>query len=123
MDGTDGIRLVIAREMQLLDPATRGSAPELDVLLHPDFVEFGASGRWWSRHDAVTAMPSEPRQVDEPVTVPSEMTGVYVAENAVLLTYVRQRGTGRSQRSALWLRTETGWHVRFHQGTPIPPSD
>ena len=41
----EDLQLVIDLELRLLQPQVRASAGELETLLHPDFLEFGASGR------------------------------------------------------------------------------
>jgi len=38
---------VVRRELLLLDPVVRADVGRVRGLLHPDFVEFGASGRIW----------------------------------------------------------------------------
>ena len=45
-DGPDRAE-VVKRELLLLDPAVRADLAKVRALLHPDFVEFGASGQIW----------------------------------------------------------------------------
>jgi hypothetical protein len=61
------VQLVIGLELRLLQLEARASAGELDQLLHPDFVEFAASGRRWDRSQAITSLtggqpPGGPRR-------------------------------------------------------------
>ncbi|MGN6688708.1 MAG: DUF4440 domain-containing protein [Actinomycetales bacterium] len=104
---------VIRREKLLLDPALRASAEDVTALLHPDFVEFGASGRVWDRASIVSALAEDP-------TVSGESTDFRtapLADNVVLLTY-RVTGEPGSLRSSVWVRdANAGWRLRFHQGT------
>lgn len=45
----------IEAELKLLDPEVRRSPQRVGELLHPEFVEIGASGRIWDR-DAIIAL-------------------------------------------------------------------
>ena len=52
---------VVRRERQLLDPALRADGEFVAGLLHPEFVEYGASGRVWDRETTVAALRADPR--------------------------------------------------------------
>ncbi|MEU6646416.1 nuclear transport factor 2 family protein [Saccharomonospora sp. NPDC046836] len=109
----------MSRERALLTPDVRCSAEQVDLLLHPDFFEFGASGRRWERSAMITAMAAEPAD-DEPLVV-SEMEGAQVADDVVLVTYVTEEPGRRARRSSLWRKADDGtWRLYFHQGTPVP---
>jgi hypothetical protein len=116
----DDVQHVLDSELRLLDPHVRRSVDQVARLLHPDFFEFGVSGRRWDRHETVAALRAE-GMPDEasPITV-SDLDAVRRADDVVLVTYATQRGERRARRSSLWWRTETVWHVYFHQATPIP---
>jgi len=127
------VRAAIAGELRLLDPAVRQS-PELTAeLLHPDFVEFGASGRRWSRAEMIEALAAgQPPAGQYPagqssagqdaVAAVSDLAGTRLADDIVLVTYLSQRESRRCHRSSIWRRTPDGWRVYFHQGTIIPPA-
>jgi hypothetical protein len=120
------MRTVIERELRLLQPQVRAATGEVEALLHPEFCEFGASGRRWSRADMIAALAAEQPGAEqpggeEPAITATELTGVRLAADVIHLTYVSQRGERRARRSSVWLRTEDGWRVYFHQGTLIPP--
>lgn len=86
-----------------------------DHFLHDDFVEFGRSGRLWTR-DAIIAQQVGEIEVDLPLT---DLSVVEIAEATMLVTYRSRQPRGDSHRSSLWLRTEPGeWKLRFHQCTP-----
>lgn len=55
-------RAAVDNELRLLDPRTRRSPERVAELLHPDFTEFGASGRAWDRASmlAAIATPDQP---------------------------------------------------------------
>ena len=107
---------VVSRELLLLDPAVRADPDRLRELLHPDFLEFGASGRSWDVETIVEALAANP---SPPSQAPTDLRPVTVAADVVLLTY-RIEGVRSSLRSSVWVRDTGSWRLRFHQGTPIP---
>jgi len=106
---------VVGRERLLHDPAVRADLGRVRRLLHPDFVEFGASGRIWDGKAIAEALAAEsatprPRAVD--------MVPVSLGVDAVLLTYRIDDAERPSLRSSVWIRVDGGeWLLRFHQGT------
>ena len=93
----------------------------MEMLLHPDFEEFGRSGTRYSREDVL--------QEFGPASTPPAIRAehfrlVELAEGIALLTYVSAHvdagGNAHRQtlRSSLWVLTDAGWQMRFHQGTP-----
>jgi len=113
----EDVQIVIGLELQLLQPQVRASAAELEKLLHPDFYEFGASGREWDRSETISALTGErPPTEDAPATA-AGITGVRLADDVVHVTYVSRRNQRPAHRSSIWLRTGAGWRLYFHQGT------
>lgn len=112
----DGFGGAVEGELRLLDPLTRADPELARSLLHPDFTEFGASGRIWDRESVVAAMADDP---GEPTTA-EEMRGFRLAPGVVLLTYRVTRRDRASLRSSIWMWHETSWVMVFHQGTPLP---
>jgi hypothetical protein len=110
----DEIRQVIAAELQLHQPEVRGSAAAA-ALMHPEYTEAGASGRWWDREDMLAAMADEPP--DGAPVVASQVQATRLAADVILVTYISQAGQRRAHRSSVWLRGPEGWQVRYHQGT------
>ena len=49
----------------------------------------------------------------------TEMAGVVVGPELVLLTYVSDRRGRRVRRSSLWRRSAGSWRLLHHQGTPL----
>jgi hypothetical protein len=98
------------------------SAAELEKLLHPDFYEFGASGRTWDRSGTILALTGDrPPAEDAPATA-AGITGIRLADDVVHVTYLSRRDQRSSHRSSIWLRTGAGWRLYFHQGTLTPIS-
>ena len=107
------------RELVLLDPAVRADLPRVSGLVHPSFVEFGASGRIWDAATIVEALAanSVPRRQGAAV----DLTPVSLSADTVLITYLIDDPVRPSLRSSVWLRnTEGEWLLRFHQGTTAP---
>lgn len=98
-------------EEQLVTSAVRASADALDRLVSDEFVEFGSSGRVYTKHDVIAQMLAEPS-----ITVRvADFHVLAVTPDVALATY----RTGRSVRSSLWRREGEAWRIVFHQGTPI----
>lgn len=109
---------VVGRELLLLDPAVHADQGRVRRLLHPDFVEFGASGRVWDGEAMVEALGAESAS---PRHRAVDIVSVTLGIDTVLLTYRIEDAERPSLRSSVWLRNDVGeWLLRFHQGTPTP---
>lgn len=108
---------VIRRERQLLDPEVRRQPDLVRTLLHPEFVEFGASGRIWNAESITHTMTLE--QTSHEITA-TDILASPLAPDVILLTF-KTEGAGRTcLRSSVWIRSEGNkWLLRFHQGTVI----
>ncbi|MFF3613249.1 DUF4440 domain-containing protein [Streptomyces sp. NPDC002580] len=111
----------IEGELRLLDPAVRCSAELLGALLHPDFHEFGVSGRVWDRASVIEEMAPEGNAGSRMTT--SRMKGVQLAADLVHLTFDTDDNGRRAHRSSLWRFTGDEWLLYFHQGTPFGAVD
>ncbi|WP_225234957.1 nuclear transport factor 2 family protein [Klenkia terrae] len=116
----DGVRQAVEGELALLRPQVRSSA-QAGELLHPDFVEFGSSGRVWTRPEIVAAMAGELSLAGVELVV-SGMGGTRLADDVVHLTYRTERDGVAVGRSSVWRRTGDRWQIWFHQGTPLSPT-
>lgn len=121
-NGTDLVGSLEALEVELHRLETRQNKQRLEQLLHPDFVEFARSGRRYSRGEVLVEFSAGGAAL-EPVHV-EQFDVAEVARGTVLVTYLSAHETATGElyrhtfRSSLWLLTETGWRMRFHQGTP-----
>jgi hypothetical protein len=111
----DDIRQVIEGELRLHQPEVRRSPATAGALLHLEYTEVGASGRWWNRTDMLAAMAEEPP--DSPPITASQVQASRLAGDSILVTYISQAGPRRAYRSSVWLRGDAGWQVWYHQGT------
>jgi ribonuclease HI len=106
--------LVEELERELLGPLVRGDIGRTAVLLHPDFLEIGSSGRVWTRDAMMMALEEDPGERSDIEILGAERIG----PGAVLLTYRSFARSGTTLRSSLWVLDGDRWRLRFHQGTP-----
>jgi hypothetical protein len=106
-------------ELLLMDPAVRRDREQVAALLAEDFIEFGSSGRVWTREATLELLATEtytPPQI-------MDFACRLLDENVMLVTYraVRTNATTGEQvvtlRSSIWTRTSGNWQIKFHQGT------
>lgn len=109
-----------ALEIELHHPGVRCSRQRLEHLLHPEFHEVGRSGRSYTRETIVKFLAAQ----ESPPEVASEAFSIAeLGPGAALLTYrsahVEQNKAlaHHTLRSSVWLKTEAGWQLRYHQGT------
>jgi len=108
---------VIRKERQLLDPEVRRQPDLVRALLHPEFVEFGASGQVWDVDSIIEVLASE--------WAPAEITAadfltLSLGPDAILLTFKTESAKRVCLRSSVWIRNDGNkWLLRFHQGTII----
>jgi hypothetical protein len=110
------LQLVMDRELAMLSFPVRRSARQVDELLDPDFSEIGSSGRLWTRAEMMSALAGELSEEACAIEA-TEMAGVVVGPELVLLTYVSDRRGRRVRRSSLWRRSAGSWRLLHHQGT------
>jgi hypothetical protein len=113
----------IAGELRLLDPAVRASQALVDALLDPEFVEIGASGRFWTRAEVMAGLSDLPGSQPEGSRYSaSDIRGVRLAPGIVHLIFETVDDGHRARRSSIWRKTagESGWRMYYHQGTLVP---
>ena len=88
----------------------------MEMLLHPDFVEFGRSGTRYTRVDVLRKFAD----AELPSIQYRNFDLTILSDGVALLTYLSAGAHGKPKtlRSSLWVRTKLGWQIRFHQGTP-----
>ncbi|WP_320783673.1 nuclear transport factor 2 family protein [Streptomyces sp. CRN 30] len=114
------VEAAVRGELRLLDPEVCRVPDLVGALLHPEFTEFGVSGRRWDRASIVAALTDPAGPMARPAT--ARMHGVRVAPDVVHLTYDSESDGRWAHRSSLWRRTGDGWRLYFHQGTPFDPA-
>ncbi|SER59795.1 ribonuclease HI [Propionibacterium cyclohexanicum] len=110
---------VVAAERELLTDAVRSNAARLRVLLHPEFVEYGSSGRIWTRNRLMAQI--EPLGGSTRLEV---LGSARLGPDALLLRWRATSPSGTSLRSSVWVRDDSlgrpRWRLLFCQGTPQP---
>jgi hypothetical protein len=115
----DIARQLRSAEESLLDPAVRRDRTMVAELLADDFIEFGSSGRIWTRDEILDLLAGE-------IPAPIHMTDfecTLLAGDVAMVTYRASRTDARtgihisSLRSSIWTKKPGGWRLRFHQGT------
>ncbi|MER5460964.1 MULTISPECIES: nuclear transport factor 2 family protein [unclassified Streptomyces] len=117
-DPTEAVNGAMEAELRLLDPIVRSSPQLLAELFHPDYQEFGTSGRLWDRASILATLMARDVPAPRPITT-SQMKGVQLAPDVVHLTFTTQSGAHRAHRSSLWRLTSGKWLLYFHQGTRV----
>ncbi len=111
---------LLHREQLLRDPVVRKDRAAVAALLAEDFVEIGASGRFWTRDEILDLLATE--EYHTPVI--EGFACQQIAEDVVLVNYRAVRtheATGKRSvtlRTSLWSKENGVWRMRFHQGTP-----
>ena len=111
--------LLLQYETNLLDPEFCKDPDRLGALLSPGFMEYGQSGRIYSRDKTIEIlMNSGCREI--------AIRGFSVkclSRDAVEVHYIAsESGEARreSLRTSIWIREDGLWKLRFHQGTEVP---
>ena len=100
-------------EIELLKPAARKSVERLDQLISDEFIEFGSSGKVYSKQDILQTLPYEKEQAIEI----NNFKTAELSEDVVLATYRATIDGVPSLRSSIWKRVSSNWKMIFHQGT------
>jgi hypothetical protein len=105
-------------EESLYLPQTRFDSEYMEGLLSPDFVEFGSSGRVWSRGQIIR---TDPVDIQARLPLP-EFEVRMLGSDVALVTYRTEMGIDyatAANRCSVWKRWSDGrWRLVFHQATP-----
>ncbi len=113
-----------ALEVELHQPVVRRDAARLDALLHDDFYEFGRSGAAYAKADIVASLLAAAQHAR---VVADNFLVRRLAADVALLTYRSAHALSdgtlhrHTLRSSIWQRSDDGWQMSFHQGTPAEP--
>ena len=115
-------RLLQRLEEELWCEDTRFDMDRMNELMADDFFEFGVSGRFYTRDEAL-AIPPGP--IDAVIPFPDfrvRLLDERIAQVTYDCTCTYDGMVYHTRRSSIWSRTSGNWVLRFHQGTPIPDS-
>lgn len=109
------IDAVIGFEKELLLDKVRSDLNRLRELLHPQFSEFGSSGRIWTRNRLLAEIAPMPVRVGfEPIASDK------LADDVILLRWRAVGAHNSWLRSSVWQRLDGRWRLLFSQGTQVP---
>lgn len=115
--------IALERELQGTPAQSRVAA-----LLHPEFREFGYSGKQYDLAGALALFPPDGELAAAAPDIHSQdFCATELASGLIQLCYLscHLAADGSShrhaRRSSLWQWHEDGWCMRFHQATPCPP--
>jgi hypothetical protein len=97
------------------------SAEEASSLIAEDFVEFGSSGKVWSKPEIIAAM-SQRAPIERTV---EDFSVRELSASVCLITYKvvgvtkDRQASSFSLRSSIWRYTGGRWQIVFHQGTNV----
>jgi hypothetical protein len=116
-DLTADLRLL---EEQLLRPAFRNDRAAVAALLADDFVEYGSSGRVFTKEEILDLLAAESPQHIELADFAARL----LAPGVAFVTFRAIRRTDSSDsvaslRSSIWIQRDSRWQLLFHQGTRI----
>jgi hypothetical protein len=106
-------------EEQLLDPAFRRDRAAVSALLADTFVEYGSSGRIFTKTQILDHLAAgSPQRIEM-----ADFAVQLIAPDVALVTWraISHAAPGQpaiSLRSSLWIRRDHRWQILFHQGTP-----
>jgi hypothetical protein len=115
-----------AAELTRLEEAMWTAATRFDAAFQQerfaaDFFEFGRSGRIYAREQLVR---TEGKEIKARLPL-DELRIRRLDEATAQVTYnshVEYDGVvEHARRSSIWTKTDRGWVMRFHQGTPYEP--
>jgi hypothetical protein len=109
--------LLFELEQRLAQVGRKLSPEDASSLIAEDFVEFGASGRVWSKAEIIAAM-SEWAPIERII---EDFAVRELAASVYLVTYkligVDRQPSPFSLRSSIWRNNGKAWQIVFHQGT------
>ncbi|MGG9999686.1 DUF4440 domain-containing protein [Pseudovibrio ascidiaceicola] len=107
------LEVLLSLESQLLQPSVRGDRQQLELMLHPDFIEIGASGRMYDRAQVLAELPRE--AADYPVRTIEDFRFRKLSEELAQVFYsIAENAT---QRTSIWKLEGEQWSMIYHQGT------
>ncbi len=105
-------------EQSLWIAKTRFDKKYMEKILASDFFEFGRSGKTYTRAQTLSTATEKIN-----AKIPLKDFKVHqITNNVFLVTYISEvhyKELEVANRSSIWLKTPTGWQLKFHQGTAI----
>ena len=108
-------------EQRLAQVGRKLSAEDVSSVIAEDFVEFGASGKIWSKAEIIAAM-SEWAPIERTVenfSVRELSASVCLVTYKVVRVTTDRQASPFSLRSSIWRYAGGRWQIIFHQGTNV----
>lgn len=87
-------------------------------LIHEDYMEYGASGKIYYRQEELNYLLclKEDRSIEI-----TDFHQEYIKEDVILVHYRSKHLDKQKEalRTSVWVKTDEGWKIKFHQGTWI----
>ena len=103
-------------EEDLLYQEIRSSREELDLLLDEDFLEYGSSGKIYTKDIILEKLPDSKFSL---ITI-QDFSILKISEGFIQTRFKTIEKNRTSLRSSIWKKYwENDWKMTFHQWTPI----
>jgi hypothetical protein len=114
-------QMLFELEQKLAQAGGRLSAGEASALIAEDFVEFGASGKVWTKAEILAAMPgwSPRKRIVENFRVRELSASVCLVTYKSVAPEKDGQAKSFSLRSSLWQHAGGSWQIVFHHGTNV----
>ena len=93
----------------------------MDRIFAPNFIEFGRSGRIYSRAELMMGSAGQ-TQINATLPLPN-FSARFLSDQIAQVTYISEIHHGsdveRANRSSIWGRRGASWYLHFHQGAPV----
>ena len=109
------LELLLKLEMSLWIETTRNNVEYMERILHPDFKEFGQSGKIYCKKDIL-------KNCQTVIDCEFPFIGFDVkqlSDGLFLMTYTIMYNGERSNRSSVWMVKNDLYQLYFHQGTKV----
>lgn len=109
-------------EVALHQHEIRTNPVQLTLILHPDFLEIGYSGKTHRYNSTIEGLSSENPSNENIFS--QDFSYTKLAPTVIQLNYSSalkdKQGnlTRHAKRTSIWVKESGNWKLRFHQGTP-----
>ena len=102
---------IFALEKALLSNEVRRNAKALDELIADDFIEFGRSGKVWSKGDILKSLPFE-SEIQREIT---NFRVIFSTLSIVCVEYKLSESGEISLRRSIWKLIDKRWQMVLHK--------
>lgn len=109
--------LILAYELNLLNPEFCSNRENIEKLISKDFMEYGKSGQIYTQQEVIEFLLSC-KERDVKI---KKFRLEYLNENVLLAHYISTDNINGTQalRTSIWKSENNLWRMYFHQGTAI----